>query len=176
MRENRDVRHLQRYIMAHHRVKLPIDEIMMEINRREWQAAAILYDREVDVRINALTVDSLSKEMAQNRIKAFQNMHRQVQEFSDILDVVLQKAKTTVAVAKTVTLAEARGFMETYIKVLQFRELQDIPVLPMAEADDMSIDYSNPTELAQALLNTTKIKDLRITDLEGLKEPTNGQG
>lgn len=174
MGPNRDLRNLQRHITHKYRVKMPLDELRTEANRRGWTVEAIQHDSKLNQKIDAITVDSLAKELAAERINGWRTLRKQANEFSDLLTLMLPKVKRHIESAKVISIDDARKFMETAIRLREFMDNQEVPLLPSEDDAVEGIDYSNPAELGRALLNIADIRELNVTDLEGLKEPSYG--
>lgn len=174
MGSSRDLRNLQRHIQHKYRVKIALDELRIEANKRNWTAEAIQFDSKLNQKIDALTIDNLGRELAAERINGWRTLRGQVQEFSDILSTMLPKVKEGLKTTKVVSLDDARKFMETMLKVRQFMDEQEIPLLPTDDEAFGSIDYSNPAALGRALISAAEIRDISLADLEGMKEPSYG--
>lgn len=174
MGPSRDIRNLQKHIAHKYRVKIPIDELRVEANKRNWTIDAIQHDSKLNQKIDAITVDSLAKELAAERINGWRTLRRQATEFSDLLSLMLPKVKRHIESAKVISIDDARKFMETAIRLREFMDNQEVPLLPSEDDAVEGIDYSNPAELGRALLNIADIRELNVTDLEGLKEPSYG--
>ena len=174
MGSGRDLRFLQRHIERKHNVKIPVDELRIEANKRNWTAEALQFDSKLNQKIDALTVDTLSKELAAERINGYRKLRDQASQFSELLTIMLPKAKAVIEGSRVISLDDVRKFMETALKVREFMDAQEVPMLPTAEDELNGINYSNPAELGRALINAASIHDIRITDLEGLKEPSHG--
>lgn len=174
MGASRDLRHLQRHIEHKYRVKIPLDELRIEANKRNWTAEAIEFDSKLNRKIDALTVDSLAKELAAERINGWRKIRAQADEFSNILTLMLPKVKRRIEAANVISIDDARKFMETMLKVRQFMDEQEIPLLPTDDEALGSLNYNNPAELGRALINAADIREIKIADLEGMKEPSYG--
>ena len=170
----RDLRVLQRHVQHNYRIKMPLDELRIEANKRGWTAATIEFDSKLNQKIDALTVDNLAKELAAERINGYRKLREQANQFSDILSVMLPKVKAFVDSAKTISLDDARKFMETALKVREFMDSQEVPLLPQGDESLNGVNFSNPAELGRALISASEIKGISIADLEGLKEPAHG--
>lgn len=169
MGPDRDVRHLQRFIQSKFQTKIPVDLLMTEINARNWNIQALEYDAQTARKIDAATQDTMVAELASARLKAFRDMTRRFKDFGETFDKVMIKAKATLEKNKDVSLQEARMFMETYLKVLQFTNEVEIPLMP----DDDGIEsgrIGDPADLARALLTAKKTGDMTIEDLVGMRE------
>lgn len=171
---NRDLRTLQRHIERKHRVKVPLDELRMEVNKRGWTFEVIEYDSKVNQRVDALTIDNLAKEIAAERINGWRTLRDQAREFSDLLTLLLPKVRKHLESKSTVSLDELRRFMETALKVREFMDNQEVPLLAVEDDAAIGVDFSNPAELSRALLNIGRIRDLGVDDLTDLQERGNG--
>lgn len=174
MGPSRDLRHLQRHIEHKYRVKYPLEELRIEANKRNWTAGAIEFDSKLNQKIDALTVDNLAKELAAERINGWRKIRQQADEFSNILTLLLPKVKASIQSKSVISLDDARKFMETMLKVRAFMDAQEIPLMPTDDEALGGLNYSNPAELGRALINAADIRDIKISDLEGLKEPSYG--
>jgi hypothetical protein len=74
----------------------------------------------------------------------------------------------------TISLDELRRFMETMLKIREFMDNQEVPLLGAEDEDAIGQNFSNPAELARALLNIDHIRDLNIEDLADLQERKDG--
>lgn len=174
MGANRDLRHLQRHIQHNYRVKMPLEDLRIQANQRNWTAEAIEFDSKLNRKIDAITIDSLAKELAAERINGWRKIRSQAEEFSNCLSLMLPKVKASIEQAKVISLDDARKFMETMLKVREFMDAQEVPMMPVDEDAIGAINYSNPAELGRALINAADIREISITDLEGMKEPSYG--
>lgn len=170
---NRDLRTLQRHIQHLFRMKMPLDLLQTEVNKRGWTIDAIEHDSKINQKIDAITIDNLAKELAAERINGWRKLRDQANEFSSLMTLMLPKAKKYIEGKAVIPLDEARKFMETLIKVREFMDAQEVPMMP-GEDDAIGASFSNPAELGRALMNAAQLRDLRVTDLEALREPSHG--
>lgn len=175
MGSSRDMRHLQRYIERNYSVKMAFEDLRVEANLRNWTAEAIEFDSKLNRKIDALTIDNLAKELATERINGYRKIRKQSEEFSDILTLLLAKVRRQLETKTIVSLDDVRKYMETQLKVRQFMDEQEVP-LSMGDDDALgAINYSNPAELGRALISSADIREIKIEDLEGMKEPSYGK-
>lgn len=175
MGANRDLRALQRHIEHKYRVKMPLSELRIEGNKRNWTAEAIEFDSKLNRKIDALTIDSLSKELAAERVNGYRTLRKQVAEFSDLMTLMLPKVRRHIESKAVISIDDVRKYMETLLKVRQFMDNQEVPI-SMGDDDALgAIDYSNPAELGRALIAASNIREINLEDLEGMKEPTHGK-
>lgn len=170
---NRDLRTLQRHIQHYHRQKIPLDVLQTEVNKRGWTVDAIEHDSKLSQKIDAITMDNLAKELAAERINGWRRLRDQANEFSGLMTLMLPKVKKHIEQAKVIPIDEARKFMETLLRVREFMDEQEVPVAP-PEDDALGINFSNPAELGRALMNAAQLRDLKVSDLESLRDPANG--
>lgn len=170
---NRDLRNLQRHISHLHRVKIPLDILQTEVNKRGWTVEAIEHDSKISQKIDAITIDNLAKELAAERINGWRKLRDQANEFSSLMTIMLPKVKKQIETAKVISIDDARKFMETLLRVREFMDAQEVPMMP-GDEDAIGANFSNPAELGRALMNASQLRDLKITDLEALREPSHG--
>jgi hypothetical protein len=164
MGPDRNLRALQRWIEVNHNQRMPLELLQAEISSRNFLFDALEHDKKIARRVDAMTVDSLSQQMAQARLQSFADMTRRFKDFGDIVDRAMASVIKRAEFGK-VSIADARHLMETYLKVLEYQENYQIPMLPDMSDDPGASLPRDPAALAGALLAVNRIKDMDLDEI-----------
>ena len=164
---DRNPRALQSWIERNHNVRISLQELNAELNARDFLIAALEHDKKIARRVDAMTVDTIAERMATARLQSFADMQRRFSNFGEIVDKALAGIIKKAEYGK-LSIDEVRRLMETYLKILQFQEAYEIPMVP--EASDDTIELTrDPQGLARALLAVSKIRDMDLDDIRNGK-------
>lgn len=160
---NRNPRALQGWIERNYNLRMSMQELQAELSSRDFLMAALEHDKKIARRVDAMTVDTISERMATARLQSFSDMQKRFSNFGEIVDKALANIIKKAEFGK-VSIDEVRRLMETYLKILQFQETYEIPMIP--ETDDETITLTrDPQGLARALLAAAKIRETNLSDL-----------
>lgn len=166
MGPDRTPRSLQGWIERNHGVKLPLPEIQAELSTRNYIFDALEHDKKIARKVDAITVDTIAERMAALRLQSFNDMNQRFKNFGEIVDKALATVIKKAEFGK-VSIDEVRRLMETYLKIMEFIEDYEVPMIPEMN-DEEVINARDPQALSRALMQQMKIRDMSLSGLSEL--------